>query len=116
MEEKRTKLGFDTFDDEGSGNIYKFTPDGVRTTFASGLSALWGLALNSGGDLFAASFYGNIYEFTPGGAETTFASGLDDPTALAFGPSGSAIPEPATWGLLAGVAALVPFVCRRREA
>ena len=27
--------------DYGSGNIYEFTPGGVRSTFASGLNVLW---------------------------------------------------------------------------
>ena len=37
-----------------SGNIYEFTPGGVQSTFASGLSAPNELAFNSAGDLFVA--------------------------------------------------------------
>ncbi|HTQ49941.1 MAG TPA: hypothetical protein VMJ12_04460 [Candidatus Acidoferrales bacterium] len=63
-------------------NIYEFTPGGVQTTFASGLSPM-GLAFNSAGVLFELDINSNIYEFTPGGVQTTFASGLN-PIGLAF--------------------------------
>ena len=36
------------------GSIYEYTPDGVRSTFASGLNQPRGLAFNSAGDLFVA--------------------------------------------------------------
>ena len=35
-----------------SGTIFKFTPDGTRITFASGLSGPGGLALDASGNLF----------------------------------------------------------------
>ena len=39
-----------------TGSIYKFAPDGTRTTFASGLVQLpVGLALDGGGNLFVSS-------------------------------------------------------------
>ena len=54
--------------DNGSGNVYEFTPGGARSTFASGFSALSGLAFNSAGDLFVADAgSGDIYKFTPNG-------------------------------------------------
>ena len=63
--------------DVNSGNIYEFTPDGTRSTFASGLNGPFGLAFDSAGNLFEADeVSGNIYEFTPGGTRSTFASGL----------------------------------------
>ena len=79
-----------------SGNIYKFTPDGVQSTFASGLSGLGGLAFDSAGNLFVSdstaglggSINGTIYKFTPDGARTTFALGLSFPRALAFNRAG----------------------------
>src|SRR5438552_3284745 len=46
------------------GNIYKFTPNGASSTFASGLDGPEGLAFDSAGILFA-SFPGNIYKFDP---------------------------------------------------
>ena len=72
--------------DMGSGNIYKFTPGGVKSTFASGLDNPDGLAFNSAGDLFVADSY-NIYEYTPSGARRTFASGVE-PLDLAFNSAG----------------------------
>jgi hypothetical protein len=66
--------------DHLSGAIYKFTPGGMRSTFASGLLAD-GLAFDSKGNLFVADA-GSIYEFTPAGARTTFASGLSGPGDL----------------------------------
>jgi len=38
-----------------SGSIYDYTPGGVRSTFASGFSNPWGLAVDSAGDLFVAN-------------------------------------------------------------
>src|SRR5436190_23766018 len=58
------------------GHIYNFTSNGASSTFASGLDGPEGLAFDSAGNLFTASFLGNIYKFTPGGARSTFASGL----------------------------------------
>jgi hypothetical protein len=82
-------------EDRGSGNIYEFTTNGVKSTFASSLGSLHGagLAFNSAGDLFVAAG-GNIYEFTNNNGTlstniTTFASGLDSPFGLAFDGSGN---------------------------
>jgi hypothetical protein len=75
--------------DSGNGNIYEFTPGGVRSTFAFGLDNPVGLVFNSAGDLFETDFLsGNIYEFTPGGARSTFSSGWLYPQALAFNNAG----------------------------
>src|SRR5438067_584038 len=71
--------------DTAHGNIYEFTPNGVRSTFASGLIDPEGLAFDSMGNLFVADpFAGAIYKFTPAGVRSTFASGLDFPGDLAF--------------------------------
>jgi sugar lactone lactonase YvrE len=57
--------------DAAGGNIYEFTPTGLRSTFASGLSGA--LAFDNAGNLFVTA--DAIYEFTPDGLQTTFASG-----------------------------------------
>src|SRR6266581_4622974 len=74
--------------DQGSGNIFEFTPGGTRSTFASGLTPR-GLAFNSAGNLFEGDGSGNIFEFTPGGTRSTFASGLNLPYGLAFNSAGN---------------------------
>src|SRR6266513_207075 len=84
--------------DAAGGNIYEFTPNGVRSTFASGLAGA--LAFDKAGNLFVTTGYrddfgfpingsGKIYKLTPNGLRTTFASGLDLPTALAFDSAGN---------------------------
>src|SRR5215472_3302119 len=70
------------------GHIYKFTPRGVVSTFASGLDGPEGLAFDVAGNLYVTSFLGHIYKFTPGGTRTTFASGLT-PGGLAFDSAGN---------------------------
>ena len=71
------------------GNIYEFTPDGVRSTFVSGLSYPGALAFDRNGNLFVAVDGGIILKFTQDGLRTTFASGLDRPIDLAFDSAGN---------------------------
>src|SRR5208337_3020289 len=83
--------------DGDSGNIYEYTPGGVRSTFfvqgtPGGVDPVVGMAFNNVGDLFATDFvFGNVYEYTPGGAQTTYTSGVNGPWGLAFQP----VPEPS---------------------
>jgi sugar lactone lactonase YvrE len=64
------------------GFIYKYSPDGVRITVASGLSRPRGLAFDSAGNLFVATNFCDeatwchptILKITPGGAWITFAT------------------------------------------
>src|SRR4029453_1236673 len=59
------------------GNIDEFTPNGVRSTVASGLNDPVGLAFDHAGNLFVADAASRaIYKLTPAGVRTTFASGL----------------------------------------
>src|SRR5437660_925466 len=76
--------------DTGSDLILKFTPAGIKGTFASGLSGPFALAFDSSGNLFEADHgSGTIFKFTPGGIKSTFASGLNGPVGLAFDSSGN---------------------------
>ena len=82
--------------DQGSGHIYKYTPRGVRTTFAFGLSYPYALAFDSAGNLFvtepSSSGDGYVDKFTPNGTRSTFATwtiGYDNPVSLAFNSAGN---------------------------
>ncbi|HZE56481.1 MAG TPA: hypothetical protein VE031_01380 [Chthoniobacterales bacterium] len=74
-----------TGDSPGNGEILKFTPDGTKTVFATGLTnAPRGMAFDSDGNLFVAEVppttTGDILKFSPGGVRTTFASGIGSPS------------------------------------
>ena len=75
----------------GNGVISKFTPDGTKTVFVSGISQPGGLAFDHTGNLFVAeSATGSILKFTAeGGTRSVFASGLGDPVGLAFDGAGN---------------------------
>ncbi len=76
--------------DGGSGIIYKFTPGGTKSVFASGLNGPAGLAFDASGDLFVAEIgTGTIYKFTRTGTKTVFASSLNGPAGLAFDAAGN---------------------------
>lgn len=63
--------------------ILKFTPRGVKRTFAAGLPSPRGLIFDSAGKLFVADipprFGGDILKFTRDGVPTVFASQIDVP-------------------------------------
>ena len=67
---------YGNYGNQGNNTISEFTPGGVQSTFASGLSWPAALAFNSTGDLFEMDWgSGTICEFTPGGVQSTFGSG-----------------------------------------
>jgi hypothetical protein len=76
--------------DFGSGNVFRFTPAGARTTFATGLGSPAGLAFDPEGNLFVANNSGNsIIKITPAGTKSTFATDLSIPFGLAFDINGN---------------------------
>ncbi len=76
--------------DGSTGAILKFTPDGTKSTFASGLDQPAGLAFDRTGNLFVVeSATGSILKFAPDGTRSTFASELASPAGLAFDNSGN---------------------------
>jgi len=80
--------------DNGGGFIYQYTPTGLQTVFASGLSRPRGVVFDHFGNLFVASTtcdvngncQGSIVKITPEGVQSTFAT-LSQPN---FGPEGVA--------------------------
>ena len=76
--------------DFGIGNVFKFTPTGARTTFATGLGNPAGVAFDPKGNLFVSdNLHGLIVKITPAGAKSTFAAGLNKPFGLAFDSNGN---------------------------
>jgi sugar lactone lactonase YvrE len=76
--------------DDGTGNIYKFTPGGARSIFANLPNYPHGLIFDSAGNLYVANFVlGSITKITPSGAQSTFASGLAGPNRMAFDSAGN---------------------------
>jgi len=72
-----------------SGGIFKFSPNGVQSSIASGLRLPYGLAFDSAGDLFAViARNGEIIKIAPNGDQSTIATGLNDPTGLAVNSAG----------------------------
>src|SRR6266496_3493087 len=73
-----------------NGNIDEFTPNGLGTTFASGLTSPFALAFDTGGNLFVADAgSGAVYKITPAGVRSTFALGLSVTVGLAFDSAGN---------------------------
>src|SRR6266513_2108230 len=66
--------------DHGTNRIFKFTPAGVKTSFAAGLNGPFGLAFNAGTLFESDTGSGTIIKFTPAGLKSTFATGLSPPT------------------------------------
>jgi sugar lactone lactonase YvrE len=84
-----------TFDGKGNlfvsdiatDSIYKFTPEGKKSTFARGISS-FGLACDRAGNLFVSHEH-SIFKFTPEGKKSTFVSGLGNALDMAFDEAGN---------------------------
>jgi glucose/arabinose dehydrogenase len=89
-------VSIETFSDPGAGSVVYFSPTGVKSIFATGLTTPRGLAFDSSGNLFVAEAGvpeipgGDIlkfqFPFSPGVPPTVFASGFGRPEFLTFGP------------------------------
>jgi hypothetical protein len=86
--------------ENGAGSIYQYTPAGVQSVFASGLSRPRGVAFDRFGNLFVGTMacdvsgncQGSIVKITPDGAQSTFAQLSEQnfqPEGLAFDSLGN---------------------------
>ncbi|MBV9008903.1 MAG: hypothetical protein JO354_07025 [Verrucomicrobia bacterium] len=75
--------------DYASGTVYRYTPAGAKSAFASGLGSPAGLAFDPAGNLFVANNGGSIIKITPAGTQSIFAAGLNSPYGLAFDVNGN---------------------------
>jgi len=74
----------------GEAAIYKITPNGTLTIFASRLSYPSDPVVDKAGNLFVADYDGGIiYKYKPNGLRATFASGLYHPEGMAFDSAGN---------------------------
>ncbi len=76
------------YDGDDSGNIYKFTPDGTRSTYEDPFwqYSPFGMVLDSAGNLYVTNYSGNdgsVWKVPPGGGSFT--------TVAAFGAGGSGL-------------------------
>ena len=96
---------------QGSSKILKVTLTGQVTTFATGLTTVLGLALDSahrlyvlenttGANDFPTPGTGKIVRITQSGAIEEIAKGLSQPTAMTFGPDGNLYVSNWGFGLL----------------
>jgi sugar lactone lactonase YvrE len=77
-------------------SIFKFTPEGVKTKFVSGLGNPIDLAFDGAGNLFVvdmavmdARIGRSIFRFSPDGTKVSFASGFEDPSNVAVDGAGN---------------------------
>ncbi len=90
----------------GAANVYKLSADGSYSVYASGFSAIVGIAFDNHNRLYVLECIG-VDSGTPGesdivrvdenGNREIIASGLDLPTAMTFGPDGKLYVS--SWGI-----------------
>lgn len=84
---------------QGAANIYKVTPGGVLSVYATGFTTVLGILFdnsdrlyvleNTTGKPFPTPGTGKVIRFSPwSGKRETIVSGLNLPTAMTFGPDG----------------------------
>ena len=67
------------------GNIFKFTPQGVKTTFATGFTSVNDVTVDSADNLYVTDSDNTVKKVTPGGVVTTLSAdtAIDGPRGIA---------------------------------
>lgn len=93
--------------------VFKVTPDGRVTVFATGLYGASGNAIDSKGRLLQANFYGHsVTRIDRDGGKTTVAEGLNGPVGIAANPDDSFVVCNCSGNTLSQVSAdgrMLPF-------
>jgi sugar lactone lactonase YvrE len=75
--------------DSNANAVFRFTPQGARSTFATNILGATELAFDEAGNLFVSTYTQNqIIKVTPNGAKSVFTTDVFQPLGLAFGPDG----------------------------
>ncbi|HEY5367691.1 MAG TPA: ScyD/ScyE family protein [Hanamia sp.] len=84
---------------QGSASVYKITPQGQISVYASGFETVLGVAFDADNRLYVLECtagqdaltpgFGDIVRVDPSGQKTVIASGFHLPSAMTFGPDGS---------------------------
>jgi len=75
----------------GGNTVYRVTPDGTTTVFATGFVGASGNAFDADGNLYQANIGGNrVSKVTPNGDVTTYATtGINSPVGVTVDPAGN---------------------------
>ncbi len=112
---------------QGVANVYKLSPDGTYSVFASGFTTILGVAFDNHNRLYVLENTVGQDELTPGfgdvvrvdasGKREVITSGLHLPTAMTFGPDGKLYIS--DWGIGPpglGQIVQVSFMCEEVQA
>jgi sugar lactone lactonase YvrE len=74
----------------GAASVFRLSPDGTLTPFATGFTSIIDIAFGPNGDLYVLQIFpGNLIRITPDGSRSVVWSGLAFPGGVAIGPDGA---------------------------
>ena len=74
----------------GGSSISKITPDGIVSTYVSGLNGTTGITIDDDGNLYVGEYFSHrILKIETDSTITTYASGISGPGGLAFDQQGN---------------------------
>jgi hypothetical protein len=112
----------------GSASIFKITPQGKISVFATGFTTILGVVFddaggmyvleNTTGNPFPTPGTGDIVRVDPSGERLTIVSGLNVPTALTFGPDEKLYVSNGGFGAPAGAGEIlqIDITCAKARA